>query len=160
MNDLAWRAGQWTLLGAAVVCLFLVAWLSEGRPTITYVLPDDEEQHVVVSCGPTSWGVSERHTMPMATSGDGRSYYRIVEGEDAYRAAAEEAREAATQQAAEGGGSSAPVTRNSSERIEAHCLRANAHRQHQIVWVLGGGLVLAGAGGYIGLRRRIDASAR
>jgi len=152
MGDRIARIGQWGLIGGALVCLLVFLVLSEGRPTITYTLPDDhDDQEVVVGCQNTSWGFGSRNELSV---GEGRStsFYRVVEGEDAYEAYRDELQDRAFD-AARDGDTSEPLTINSAV-IEEDCLRANGQRQHQLMWTGFGGLLLAGAAGYVDLRRR------
>lgn len=135
MNNIAGRITQWALLGVAVVCLFVVIWLTESRPTITYTQPTPDEQQVVVSCGQTAWGMSDHHSVP--TGGSGTSWYRVVEGEEVID----------------------DLEGVNSAELDRNCLVAGDRRQHHIIWTTAGGLLLAGAGAYVNLRRRIDAQA-
>lgn len=40
--------------------------------------------------------------------------------------------------------------------LDQNCLIAGAQRQHHIIWVTTIGLLLAGGGAYMSLRRRVD----
>lgn len=135
MDNAVGRIGQWALLGGALVCLLIAVWLGESRPTITYTQPD--EQQVVVSCAPTGWGLSEHHSVP----GTGGAYYRVVEGQDVM----DELRDAKGV---------------NHEALNTNCLYVGDQRLNHIIWTTAGGLLLAGASGYAGLRRRVGAIGR
>lgn len=152
MQDRIARIGQWALLAAALGCLMVFLVLSEGRPTITYTIPDDEdEQEVVVGCQNTSWGFPQTNELSV---GEGRStsFYRIVEGRDAYDEYRQELQDQAFEAARDGDTGQTPTI--NSAVFEEDCLRANGQRQHHLMWTGFGGLLLAGAGGYLDLRRR------
>lgn len=147
MGDRILRVGQWGLIGGALVCLAVFLVLSEGRPTITYTIPDNEDEEVVVGCTNTSWGFGRLNELSV---GEGRStsFYRVLEGEEAYEAYRDELQDSTRDE-----GPDQRLTINTAV-IEEDCLRANGQRQHQLMWTGFGGLLLAGAGGYVDLRRR------
>lgn len=131
MSELAAKIAQWLFVVGAVVCLFVVAGLTESRPTITYTQPDD--QQVVVSCAAMAWGNGEHQMLP--SGGSGVNWWRVEEGEDVLD----------------------EIEAVDSDALSTDCLVAGIQRQHHVVWTATGGLLLAGAGGYISLLRRITA---
>ena len=144
MSTRAGQVGQWALFAGALVCAILFIVLIDTAPTVTYTLPEDEDQQVVAECNNSSWGAPDRNEFPIG-EGRSRTHHRIVKGEDAYQQAQDELREQ-TDDAASAGINEA--------QIEDDCLRANGLREHQLMWTGFGGLLLIGAGGYVDLRRR------
>lgn len=124
------KIAQWVLFAGALACALAVMQLTESRPTVTYTELD--EQQVVVSCAPLAWGIGDHHSVP--DSGGGTSWHRVVEGQHVL--------------------DELEVVDN--EELDQNCLIAGAQRQHHIIWVTAIGLLLAGGGAYMSLRRRVD----
>lgn len=156
MRNKAGQIAQWTLVAGAVACIFLFAGLIESRPSITYTLPGDEE--VVVGCSNAGWGFPERNELPVgeAESTDSYGYY-VVEGKDAHDKVQREARSIPSERSSDE--EDAPEREYvNSTAIAGDCIRANDQRQHQLMWTGFAGVLLAMAGGYVDLRRRIDST--
>ena len=124
------RIAQWVLFAGALACALAVMQLTESRPTVTYTEPDD--QQVVVSCAPLAWGIGDHHSVP--DSGGGTSWHRVVEGQHVLD----------------------ELEAVDSDELDRNCLVAGAQRQHHIIWATTIGLLLAGGGAYMSLRRRVD----
>lgn len=147
MQDRVRQIAQWGLFGGALVCLAMFVVMSDSRPTITYTLPDTEDEEVVVACWNTSRGFGMFNELSVGDARD-TSFYRVVEGEEAYEAFRDELQERSRDAGPDG-----RVGINTAV-IEEDCLRANGQRQHHLMWTGFGGLLLAGAGGYVDLRHR------
>lgn len=155
MKNKAGQFARWALVACAVACVFLFAGLIESRPSITYTLPGDEE--VVVGCSNAGWGFPERNELPVgeAESTDSYGYY-VVAGKDAYDKVQTEAIATPSEQSSDE--EDTPREYVNSTAIAADCIRANDQRQHQLMWTGFVGVLLAMAGGYVDLRRRIDST--